>query len=31
MVKAGVWLNLLSIILVVAWMQLFGLRVFEIN
>jgi sodium-dependent dicarboxylate transporter 2/3/5 len=31
MVKAGVWLNLLAIILVVAWMQLFGLRVFEIN
>ncbi len=31
MVKAGVWLNLLTIILIVAWMQLFGLAIFEIK
>ena len=31
MVKAGVWLNLLMIILVVLWMQLFGLTIFEIK
>jgi hypothetical protein len=31
MVRAGVWLNLLTIILVVTWMQLFGLRIFEIK
>lgn len=31
MVKAGIWLNLVSIILVVAWMQLCGSRIFQIN
>ncbi len=31
MIKAGVWLNVLAIVLTVTWMQLVGQRVFEIE